>query len=402
MMRFGNPIIHVKNISTFALVQITYPQMKFTIIKTISIVLLILVFEATLLAQKSTTPVVINGTITEKGTYKQIYLDTLNGQNPWIFVSSAIDSNGNFKLTAPITSADIFRLRLDDKNYMMVILTPGENISLKTIGPKLGGDATIDGSFHTQLLYNVMNNSQFFESRKAALNQQYNELQASPKRDSLSAIIISQFRANDSLQKIALISQMEKQPASLAWIFFQDKLDMTNDFAIIDKTDAAMFKAYPENDFVKQHHQMVEVERKTAIGSPAPEIALSDPDGVIRKLSSLKGKVVLIDFWASWCGPCRKENPNVVAVYNQYKDKGFEVFSVSLDKDRSGWLAAIAKDNLIWPNHVSDLKYWKSAGAATYGVTSIPFTVLIDKKGKIVAKKLRGEELENKVKELCK
>lgn len=352
-------------------------------------------------AQKVPEPVVITGNLAEKGTYKQIYLDTLNNQNPWIFVSSDINSEGNFKLVAPIASADIFRLRLDDKNYMMLILSPGEKISLKIPGSKLGGDAAIEGSFHTQLLYNAMNNAQLFESRKASLNQQYNEIQSSPKRDSLSAIIISQFRANDSLQKVSLKAQMEKTPASLAWIFFQDKLDMTTDFDIINKTEAAIFKAYPENAFVQQYHQQVEVERKTAIGALAPEIALTDPDGKIRKLSSLKGKVVLIDFWASWCGPCRKENPHVVAMYNKYHEKGFEIYSVSLDKERSSWLAAITKDNLSWPDHVSDLKYWKSAGAAAYGVTSIPFTVLVDKKGRIVAKKLRGEELENKVKELC-
>jgi peroxiredoxin len=353
-------------------------------------------------AQKSQDQVVISGTITNKGPYRQIYLDTLHGQNPWILVSAAIDENGSFNLTAPVTATDIFRLRLADSNYMMMILTPGERVNIKTVASKLGGDALIEGSFHTQLLYNTMNTSQFYESKKASLNQQYNKVQSSPKRDSLSALIISQFQANDSLQKAALKAQMEKTPASLAWIFFQDKLDMTNDFEIIDKTDAATFKAYPENDFVKQHHQVVEVERKTAIGASAPDISLTDPDGKIRKLSSLKGKVVLIDFWASWCGPCRKENPNVVATYNKYHDKGFEIFSVSLDKDRDSWLKAIAKDNLIWPNHVSDLKYWKSAGAAAYGVTSIPYTVLIDKKGKIVAKKLRGVELENKVKELCK
>lgn len=353
-------------------------------------------------AQKPINPVIINGTLTEKGAYKQIYLDTLNGQNPWLFVSSVIDSNGSFRLVAPITKADIFRLRLDDKNYMMLILSPGEKISLKTVGSKLGGDATIDGSIHTQLLNSTMSNSQLFETRKAQLIQQYNDIQTSPKRDSLQTILISQFRANDSLQKVALKSQMEKHPASLAWLFFQDKLDMSNDFDIIDKTDAATFKAYPENAFVIQRHQQVEVERKTAIGAAAPDISLTDPKGIERKLSSLKGKVVLIDFWASWCGPCRKENPNVVAIYGKYHDKGFEVFSVSLDKDRDSWLAAIAKDNLIWPNHVSDLKYWKSAGAAAYGVTAIPFTVLIDQKGKIVAKKLRGDELENKVKELCK
>ena len=353
-------------------------------------------------AQKTPEPLVINGTITDKGSYKQIYLDTLNGQNPWIYVSAAIDENGNFKLIAPITATDIFRLRLDDKNYMMLILTPGEQITLKTIGGKLGGDAKIEGSFHTELLYSTMNMLQQFESRKAALNLQYNEIQSSPKRDSLATVIIREFRENDSLQKVTLIAQMEKTPASLAWLFFQDKLDMSNDFAIIDKTEAATYKAYPKNSFIQQYHQQVEVERKTAIGAMAPDIALMDPDGKIHKLSSLKGKVVLVDFWASWCGPCRKENPHVVAMYGKYHDKGFEIYSVSLDKDRESWLAAIAKDNLIWPDHVSDLKYWKSAGAAAYGVTAIPFTVLIDRKGKIVAKKLRGEELENKVAELCK
>lgn len=284
---------------------------------------------------------------------------------------------------------------------MPLILAPGEKVSIKTVTSKLGSDAIVEGSFHTQLLYSAMNTSQQYENRKAALNQQYNQIQASPKRDSLAATLISQFRANDSLQKTALKVQMEKNPASLAWIFFQDKLDMTNDFDVIDKIDAANYKAYPENPYVKQYHQQVEVERKTAIGASAPDISLADPEGKIRTLSSLKGKVVLIDFWASWCGPCRKENPHVVAMYKEYHDKGFEIYSVSLDKERSSWLAAIAKDNLIWPDHVSDLKYWKSEGAAAYGVTSIPFTVLIDKKGKIVAKKLRGEELENKVKELC-
>jgi thiol-disulfide isomerase/thioredoxin len=354
------------------------------------------------MAQQAPDPVVIKGNLAQKGTYNQIFLDTLNGQNPWIFVSSEIDASGNFTLVAPIANADIFRLRLDDKNYMMLILEPGEKVTIKTNGLKLGGDALIEGSFHTQLLYSTMNTSQMFESQKASLNQQYQEVQSSPKRDSLSAVIISQFNANDSLQKEALKVQMEKQPASLAWIFFQDRLDMTNDFDIIDKTDAATYKAYPENEFVKQRHQQVNVERKTAIGAQAPDIALTDPDGNIRKLSSLKGKVVLIDFWASWCGPCRKENPNVVAVYQKYHDLGFEIYSVSLDKDRDSWLKAIAKDNLLWPDHVSDLKYWKSEGAAAYGVTSIPYTVLVDKKGRIVAKKLRGEELENKVKELLK
>ena len=137
-----------------------------------------------------------------------------------------------------------------------------------------------------------------------------------------------------------------------------------------------------------------------AVGTPAPEILMNGLDGKARKLSDLKGKVVLIDFWASWCGPCRRENPNVVRAYQQYKSKGFEVFSVSLDKAKEPWEKAIEQDGLVWPNHVSDLAGWSNVAAAAYGVTAIPATFLIDQEGKVVATNLRGPALANKLNEL--
>lgn len=146
----------------------------------------------------------------------------------------------------------------------------------------------------------------------------------------------------------------------------------------------------------------------TNIGNLAPEIEMAAVDGKILKLSSLKGNIVLIDFWASWCGPCRRENPNVVEAYNKYKDKkfisgkGFKIYSVSLDKTRDPWINAIKADKLVWSEHVSDLKGWQNEAAKRYGVNSIPGNFLIDANGVILAKNLRGIDLHYQLEKLVK
>jgi peroxiredoxin len=157
-----------------------------------------------------------------------------------------------------------------------------------------------------------------------------------------------------------------------------------------------------DTQYVQVLNELSALLAKLAVGQPAPDFSVPDPEGNIVSLSGLLGKgYLLIDFWASWCGPCRRENPNLVQTYNEYKDKGFNIFSVSLDKpdDKESWLKAIADDQLTWA-HASDLLFWDSAPAKLYGVRAIPSNVLVDKDGIIVARNLRGEDLGKKLAEL--
>ena len=199
-----------------------------------------------------------------------------------------------------------------------------------------------------------------------------------------------------------LVSFIDKNLTSFASLAAIQQLPPEQYMDEYKKLDGGLFTKYPNSSYIKSFHEGVTAQNKLAFGTPAPEISMKTPEGKSLSLSSLKGKVVLIDFWASWCGPCRAENPNVVAAYHKYKSKGFDVFSVSLDKDSEKWKQAIQKDHLEWTSHVSDLMAWQSPVVQLYNFNAIPTNVLIDKKGNIVAKNLRGDELEKKLQEIFK
>lgn len=185
------------------------------------------------------------------------------------------------------------------------------------------------------------------------------------------------------------------------FIIYSEYANPTFSISDVEEVIGLLDKSVLDTKFGKLAQQRLDNMRGTTIGYKATNFTQNTPEGKPIKLSDYKGKVVLVDFWASWCGPCRAENPNVVAAYNKYKDKGFTVLGVSFDQNKEAWLKAIEKDRLTW-DHVSDLKGWGNEVGKIYNISSIPQNLLIDKEGKILDKNLRGAALEEKLQELFK
>lgn len=249
----------------------------------------------------------------------------------------------------------------------------------------------------------VQKDKHSFEQRMNESNQQGRNIYT--QSQNIISGIVQQYQTmfnqesdknNKKLQNLLLANKDD-----IAVLMFLDNFPREKYAALHNEVVMALYAKYPDHQLVKEKYAVeTSPATSTSIGAIAPDLAFPDPDGNIRKLSDLRGKVVLLDFWASWCRPCRGENPHVVAMYQKYHDKGFEVFSVSLDREKESWKRAIAADGLVWPNHVSDLKYWSSEAARTYGVSSIPSTFLLDQNGRIIAKNLRGEALSNALKQI--
>jgi len=362
----------------------------------------------------------ISGKI-ENGQGKTVYLDNFGNTKPVPVDSMVIAEDGSYKLSSTTPFADFFVIRLDNNQFAYLVIDSLDKVTINGNYDDFATSYTVEGSEESKRLQNVNKEMQNVYNQLNSIWQELQTHKGEPGFDSLRAATQPKFDSLTNGIKTYIKNVIDEKPGSLVsyYALFQ-QLGQNNpilnpsdeeDLKYYEKVDEGLQKNLPKSAITKQLHSMllqikqqIEAEKianaNTAIGTEAPDIELPGPDGKIHKLSDLRGKYVLLDFWAAWCRPCRGENPNVVAAYKKYKDKGFTVFQVSLDKNKEDWIKAIKHDGLGDWTHVSDLKYWQSEAARLYNIQSIPSNFLIDPEGKIVAKQLRGPALTAKLSEL--
>ncbi|GAB3223072.1 TlpA disulfide reductase family protein [Hymenobacter seoulensis] len=336
----------------------------------------------------------VNGQLQNATAGTKVYLAEL-GETQFVSRDTAtVDEKGQFRFSGALPEAGIYQVKLNDQNQVLLALENGTTVELSGDAQKLGQSYTVKGSSDSEMLQKLSLNLQASREQMQRLEQRFNQAAQQNRTDSI-AILQAKAMSMQKAGSASIARLVRQNPGSVVSAFVMSSVVNPDDhFALADSVANAVKKTRPESRYTKNLVARLEPLRTTAIGVQAPEISLASPDGKAVALSSLRGKYVLIDFWASWCGPCRQENPNVVKAYNKFKGKGFEIYSVSFDQDRGKWLKAIQNDGLSW-THVSDLKGWESAAGQTYGIKSIPQSYLLDPQGRIIAKNLRGEELQS-------
>ena len=338
----------------------------------------------------------IKGSIEGVETGK-VYLQKLvEGQPQSIDTADVVD--GKFTFKGKIEMPDLRLLRLNEQDYFAQFFLDNASITIKAKKDSLR-NTKITGSPTQDVLQIYLTEMEKLNKDMMALQAKYqNAMSTGNTNEAEKAKIDGQAMQDNNLFYTKNFVKEHKNSVVSAYItlaMLAGQVDGT-------ELDSIVSKFTPEisaSEYVIKLKEMVQEQKKTSVGVEAPDFTMNDPEDKPVKLSSLRGKVVMIDFWASWCAPCRQENPNVVKLYNQYHAKGFEIIGVSLDKDKTNWIQAIKDDQLSWI-HVSDLQYWQNAVARLYGVNAIPQTYLLDKDGKIIAKGLRSEQLAAKLNEL--
>ncbi|MGY6561619.1 MAG: TlpA family protein disulfide reductase [Luteibaculaceae bacterium] len=347
-----------------------------------------------------------------------VYLEVFQGGEPEKIDSARVGDNGELTLGFNGGLLNFYRLRPKDSFQGIMLLLQREEKDIYLYGTLFDNSVldSVSGSKHSRLLHSLYAQMAQFEERIDSIRTESNFL----LQEGENAKAMQLFRKGVALSTayknylLSFVTENATSPATLAAL---DKLEINKNPELFELISESLGENFSHSSFfasLKQNYenfktletkqQQVVSDQKLAaerveIGKEAPEIKLKNLQGEIVPLSSTRGKYVLIDFWASWCAPCRRENPLMVKVYEKYKQYGFEIYGVSLDRNKVPWEAAVEADGLPWIQ-VSDLQYWNSAAAKEYGITAIPYTFLLDTSGVIIAHNLKAATLEPKLKSI--
>jgi thiol-disulfide isomerase/thioredoxin len=355
----------------------------------------------------------------ENGVGKTIFLEKIESESFISLDTAIINKKGEFSFKTSTLIPQFFKIRTEQGQFIVLLLYGQEKVKIRGDYNNFK-DYSVEGSPETEKIRqlsvetnnaislidglhkmaNDSTNSPNYSSIRVKSNEEFQNIMNDLKQYSLNFI---KENSGSLIGLIALYSQVGPQ-----MMVFHPVQDMP----VYEKVDSSLSAVYPDLPLVKSLHQSIATikaqiaaqQQQTAPGvmpngTVVPDISLPSPDGIIIKLSSLKGKIVLLDFWASWCQPCRHENPTLVENYSKYHASGFEIYQVSLDRTRQDWINGINQDNLNW-THVSDLKYWQSSVVPQFRIQGIPMNYLLDKDGKVIASNLRGPALGEKLQEI--
>lgn len=345
--------------------------------------------------------ITVSGTVGYPQSSGLILLEEFTGSEFLIKDTMNLDENYTFNKSVKIDNPGYYRLNFYNTQQVNVILHQ-DDVQVNVDG-KPNGFARVTGSRDHDFVSSIQQAQQDFMQSPTIqqINQQFAEANQNGDQDKMSELRQQYIKLDDAF-KASIAARVDTMGASLGVVEMLRTgglLDKDQYYDTYKKYAELLRKELPNSSVAKLFVMEVDQMAKLAIGQVAPDISLPNPEGEVVPLSSLRGKYVLVDFWAKWCRPCRMENPNVVKMYKRFNENGFEVYGVSLDRNKNDWLQAIEQDELHW-TQVSDLKYWNSEAARLYNIKAIPFGILVDPDGVIIAKNLRGPALEQKLEEI--
>ena len=344
---------------------------------------------------------VVTGELPQGFFGKTIKLTLINYEtrNDKVVQEAGIGEDGKFTMTIMLTEPEIYDLGVDNSSLVQVLAKPGDKIYLKINKDTI----LVTGSKETQYLIDYEANRKIVFNKY--LKRTYDSSAAAVEsgiKERIEYWNVEHEKASENYK--AELAQWVEQPFfinSLAAIHHSIRWNPETDTALMNQMVSIFERKYPKYDLTRQLVNKVNATKRIAIGAIAPNFVSTDTLGKKIDITGYRGKYTLVEFWASWCAPCREESPTLVRLYNEYKDKGFEILSISIDKNTTQWKNAIRQDGYVWEN-VCDLNGYGGPTAALYTVTAIPNSFLLDRDGRIVAKNLRGKNLESKLAELMK